>query len=120
MNEFSWLQCDSSAGMICTVCKKYESVGSFVTGCTNFKVQTIKKHALSENHIKNELKAKATSTSSESIGEKSLSLLNAAARNKLRLLFSNAHYIAKLGRPYTDYVQMCSIYLVSVDVACVD
>ena len=41
VNEFSWLQCDSSAGMICTVCKKYESVGSFVTGCTNFKVYNL-------------------------------------------------------------------------------
>ena len=40
--------------MICTTCKKYEQVGSFVTCCKNFKIQTMKTHASSKGHMKNE------------------------------------------------------------------
>ena len=106
--EFEWLKCENE-GMICSVCSKYETVGSFITGCTNFKVQTIRKHAASENHLKNDLRSKSCTSAGMSTGDRSLQMLTSAARQKLQLLFSNAHYIAKLGRPYTDYVAMCKL-----------
>jgi hypothetical protein len=33
-------------------------------------------------------------------------VINSAARSKVKILIRNAHYVAKLGRPYTDYVEM--------------
>lgn len=44
--------------MFCEVCKKYDTAGTFVTGCANLKIQTIKTRACSEGHLKNELRAK--------------------------------------------------------------
>ncbi|XP_053398417.1 zinc finger protein 862-like [Mercenaria mercenaria] len=109
-SEYSWLKCDDeSVGMVCTVCVKFEESGSFVTGCTNFKIQTIKKHAMSESHCQNTRKSEARSSSTSTASERSLSMLNSAAINKLRILFCNAHYIAKLGRPYSDYVHLCKL-----------
>jgi hypothetical protein len=110
--EFTWLKLENGE-MICTICKGYDQVGSFVTGCKNFKIQTIKTHASSEGHMKNESRVKAASicsgSSEQSAGEKTLMMLNAAAIFKLRLLFSNAHFVAKMGRPYTDYVHLCKL-----------
>ena len=52
--DFAWLKYDNEENkeIICTTCKKYVQVGSFVTGSKNFKVQTIKTHASSEGRIK--------------------------------------------------------------------
>ena len=35
--------------------------------------------------------------------------MNKSAFQKLSMLFRNAHFIAKSGRPYTDYVGLCKL-----------
>jgi hypothetical protein len=49
------------------------------------------------------------SSPGSSQGEKTIKKLNNAAFKKLIHLFRNAHYIAKTGRPYADYVNLCHL-----------
>lgn len=101
--------------MTCNVCTnglKYQAgtPGSFVTGTKNFKIDVIKKHESSEIHTRNLSREQASRESlEESTATKTIVIMNKAAVDKLTLLFRNAHCIAKSGRPYTDYVTLCSL-----------
>ena len=48
--EFPWLQHTASTGMKCTICVKYDTNGTFVTGCKNYKKHNITSHEKSEGH----------------------------------------------------------------------
>ena len=66
-STYSWLEnAEDGSGMRCQVCTKYDKTGSFVTGCTNFRLETIRKHANSEGQIMNTKKVKALNTPSGS------------------------------------------------------
>ena len=41
--------------MYCKICQKYESIGTFVTGCRTFKIEGIRAHNTSNSHTKNNL-----------------------------------------------------------------
>lgn len=82
----------------------------FVTGTKNFKSDVMKKHESSEIHTSYLAREQASKESlAESTASKTLVMMNKATVDKLSLLFRNAHCIAKSGRPYTDYVTLCSI-----------
>ncbi|VDH95135.1 Hypothetical predicted protein [Mytilus galloprovincialis] len=99
--------------MTCNICIEYEKTGTFVTGCTNFRLETIRIHQNSEGHIMNTNKCKAKSvekldnTQTQSEAKRAVLMMNRAAFTKMTFLFRNAHYIAKSNRPYSDFVQLC-------------
>ena len=99
--------------MTCNICIEYEKTGTFVTGCTNFRLETIRIHQNSEGHIMNTKKCKAKSvekldnTQTQSEAKRAVLMMNRAAFTKMTFLFRNAHYIAKSNRPYSDFVQLC-------------
>lgn len=81
-----------------------------MTGTKNFKIDVIKKHESLEIHTRNLSREQASRESlAESTATKTIVMMNKAAVDKLTLLFRNAHCIAKSGRPYTDYVTLCSL-----------
>ena len=41
--------------MTCKICMKYDDSGTLCTGCSNFKLESVKKHDASESHRKNDL-----------------------------------------------------------------
>ncbi|CAC5416906.1 unnamed protein product [Mytilus coruscus] len=94
--------------MICSICEQFEKLESLVTGCSNFRIDSLSAHERSETHKKclsgHIAKTKPKGTPE---GEKAVVLKNKAAVDKLKILFRNAHYIAKAGRPYTDYRSLC-------------
>lgn len=45
--------------MFCKICRKYESIGTFVSGSKTFKLESIKAHNSSNSHTKNNLKFQA-------------------------------------------------------------
>lgn len=109
--KFPWLNYDNiETKMYCKICIEFDvqKSGPFVKGCTNFRLDTFLSHDKADGLIKNLAKHKASSEpKEESEGAKAVMLLNRAAISKLKFLFKNAHYIAKSGRPYTDYVSLC-------------
>ena len=110
-NEFVWLDFNQEKNaMTCRICKQFDTSGTFITGCDNFKVQTIKRHDISDSHQSNTRRCNAKNQQpGTSKGEKTLNLLHKSTYDKLNLLFRNSHYIAKLGKPYTDYVSLCEL-----------
>ena len=50
---------EPTPAMFCTVCCEYEAAGSFVTGCRNFQVESLRAHDKSASHQSNEAKARA-------------------------------------------------------------
>lgn len=110
--DYAWLAYnEEKKTMTCSVCVTYETNGSFVSGCSNLRLEAIKKHCTSTGHFDNCKKddAKKHKLLQESQAGRSLLQMNKAAHNKLCHLFRNAHYVAKLGRPYSDYVPLCKL-----------
>ncbi|XP_033747138.1 zinc finger protein 862-like [Pecten maximus] len=112
--SFTWLRHSSEENkMYCTLCEKFdrsENPSTFKLGTNNYKIDIVKKHEKSETHTRSLERSRAASVSpGESIGEKTVVALNKCATLKLCHLFRNAHYVAKLGKPYTDYVSLCRL-----------
>jgi hypothetical protein len=93
--------------MKCNVCINYEKTGSFITGSDNMKLQTIKRHDQSKCHINNVKRQKASVAPGSSAANKAVKMLHCAAFSQLKLLFRNAHFIAKSGKPYSDFKYLC-------------
>jgi hypothetical protein len=47
---YPWLQ-NGISGMTCTVCTKFDKTGTFITGCKNYKRDSINQHEKSEGMI---------------------------------------------------------------------
>jgi hypothetical protein len=52
---YPWLQ-NGINGMTCTVCIKFDKTGTFITGCKNYKRDSINQHEKSESHKVNVIK----------------------------------------------------------------
>ena len=109
----SWLSYNQEKNtMVCTICQKYDNVKGAIChwGSENFKKKQPSENMLSlKAKQKNALRYKAgTAPTKSTTGSKTIGILNKVAINKLHI-FRHAHYVAKLGRPYTDYVTRPSL-----------
>lgn len=110
LKEFEWLVFnDDTKLMHCNVCRKYESVGSFVSGSNFFRKDSLKSHEESQSHFMNVKKEKARINPESSEALKALEKLNEKTISQLKHKFRNVHYLAKKCRPYTDYVDLCNL-----------
>ena len=82
------------------------------TGSSNFRLSTIQSHEKGPLHKKAEILSKPKSN--ERNGEKSeagqlLDALKEKDRYKMRILFRNAHAVAKNNKSFMDYVMICKL-----------
>ena len=70
---------------------------------------SIKPHNSSASHMKWALREKAESNPGSSVADKTMDQMGKATFDKMCKLFMNAHAIARLSRPYTDFVWMCTL-----------
>jgi len=47
---FEWLEYHVTNG-VCKICRMYERIGTFITGCRTFKIESIRSH-MSNGHTK--------------------------------------------------------------------
>ena len=114
--EFPWVV-DGKDGMVCTPCMTYfgsclkdDRASLFQTGCQNYKKESLSRHAKSQVHLKAVARAAADSVKpGSSQGDIALKMLSKSIRTKMRMLFRNAHAIAKKGRPYTNFTWMAAL-----------
>ena len=100
----------STYRMFCKTCKRFEKSGTFVTGSTNFKLESIIYHDKSLSHIANTKVVTAkTAPLGSSQAEKCIEKLNQSVYLRLAKLFRNAHALAKYGRPFADFEWMCDL-----------
>ena len=117
--EFLWLRLtDDKTAMYCVPCKersarthsKQDATAPFVKGCTNFRRDTIVKHAKSEVHLKaSGTHAAQVARVGSTPAEKMLTTLNRQTFDRLCRMFRTCHALVKHARPYTDYVWLCNV-----------
>ena len=108
--KFDWLQHFQVNGvgrMYCKVCRKFDRTGIFVTGCTNYKMDTLKSHHTSESHKANLRKIVAATGAGPM--DKKLLEMNSNDVEHLKILVRNAHFLATSGRPFTDFPPLCDL-----------
>lgn len=115
LKQFPWLTVKTSR-MICSTCLEVEKdkgdtlKGTFVTGSSNFKIESLKHHELSQSHKDNVIKQKAKKcVSGTCTAELSLQTLSKSIFDKMCKPFRNAHGLAKQGRPYSDFSFICDL-----------
>jgi len=59
------------SGMTCTVCTKFDKTGTFITGCKNYKKDSINQHEKSESYKVNVIKINGQKNPQNSEGAKS-------------------------------------------------
>ncbi|CAC5404060.1 unnamed protein product [Mytilus coruscus] len=95
--------------MTCNICALYDKHGTFVTGCQNYKRDSINQHEKSESHKVNVNQFNGQKNPEYSEGAKALRALNQLTVNRLMLKFRNVFALCKKGRPYTDYPMLCDL-----------
>ena len=80
-----------------------------MTGCKNYKKDTIICHEKSDGHILNVSKRNAQLNLCKTVDTKTIRALNQQTVSRLVILFQNVHTIGKKGRPYTDYLMLCDL-----------
>ena len=108
-----WLRYDESQNkMFCRCCTDKNAV--FVTGSSNFKLESIKAHAKSAAHSWAEAKWKAMKSSSSSDrptspATKILQTLTQVECDRIQKLFRTAHALGKKAVPFSNFKWMCEL-----------
>lgn len=126
-----WLYFDEAVSlMYCKYCKKYPDIAkgpgksnNFFDGCSHFRVESMKSHEKSEQHLnctvyyKRHISEYSNVSASNSNDNNtntrpivnSLLKLNEKQQEKLKNLFTIAYKIAKHGKPFTDFEIDCEL-----------
>ncbi len=74
------------------------------------KIETLRHHEGSAAHQRSvQHKAAQKVPPGSAPAEKIIKQLNTKTFNRLEILFRNAHFLAKMGRPYTDFAPMSTL-----------
>ena len=80
----------------------------FITGSTNFRVDTVQSHEVSKEYLKaRDLHKAAVEPTGKSEAGQVWLQINEADRKKLVLKMRNAYYVIKNGRPFSDFPKLC-------------
>ena len=83
---------------------------AFLTGCTNFRVDSLNDHASSIGHQNAEKMHNAkTQPASNSTAGVALRQLTVKSREQLTLKMRNVHAVTKMGRRFTEYLHLCDL-----------
>lgn len=106
----------SKGSMSCSVCIEAGTTdpsvrvrNTFVSGCSTMKLEPIKLHEQSANHVKSRAILKAKKTPLETVAHKIICDLNNDVMEKLRVLFLTCHSLASHNRPFSDYEWVCRL-----------
>jgi len=94
---YPWLQ-PSENGMICQICSNKGKKNSFTIGCTDYKISACKQHSFTVDHV-----AAIEETRASANLIKSVQNQNVKAEVGIQKLIANAYYLAKKGRPLSDF-----------------
>ena len=116
-----WLECQTcpitgNQFMICTVCTEASKTDSsvdtkntFTLGCDSFKLESVKLHENSNNHLKAKRILQSIRNPSLCPAFKIVCNLRQKDYDKLSILFRNCHSLAMKNRPFSDFVWMCEL-----------
>ncbi|XP_033753177.1 zinc finger protein 862-like [Pecten maximus] len=113
--EFPWVELDTTGQlMTCKVCKAYPGLsdreGAFVKGCCNMRKDTLTAHDQNKKHklcIDRSISDKRGAPIQ--VAYHQTHKLNPSVKQRVTALFNTAFYVAKHGRPYSAFPELCSL-----------
>lgn len=112
MKEYTWLEYNEEEGkMHCRVCREFPNIAdkssSFFNGNNSFHLGNIKGHDQSRRYVRCVEAKKAREVPEAAPINIGIRNVNEQTQDKLEKLFNTAYYIAKSGRPFSDFNQSC-------------
>lgn len=116
--EFPWLSFNAEENvMICDLCSVNPSlagISDFVKGCSNFKKETVRKHAVSNIHIRaREMSHSKEKSITESQIAQSFSKINkdmqSQERKEMEAKINTAYFVAKEELPFSKFEGLLSL-----------
>lgn len=116
--EFPWLLFNAEENvMICDLCSANPSVAGnsdFLKGCSNFKKETVRKHAISNGHIRaREMSHSKEKSIAESQIAQSFSKINkdmqSQERKEMEAKINTAYFVAKEELPFSKFEGLLSL-----------
>jgi hypothetical protein len=97
--------------MFCTWCKEINptSDSSFVKGCDNLRIDTLKTHEKSKQHLRSADRHVNVNEKSTSEATSCLTQLNKSQIGQLSIKMRTAHFIAKHHKSFLDYKHICQL-----------
>ena len=116
-NDREWLVFEEGK-MHCSYCREYwgdkiDSLNAqaklWISGTTNFKVDSLKTHETSKSHMDSSRIALSKKNPTNAPATVAIRQLNAQNIQRLNIRFRNAHAVAKLDKSFKDYVWLCKL-----------
>jgi len=102
--------------MFCSTCRNFPEksshASSFVSGCRNFRLESLRSHAKSTGHIQAEEAIRVKSVKANPRNAplpRALRLVSEEVRLKIEKLFDIAYMIAKLELTFTTFPSLCAL-----------
>ena len=116
-NDRNWLEFSAeSETMTCKICKEAADVdpavklkNTFYLGCRSLKLESVKLHETSANHMKAKKIIEANKNPTETSAFKIITNLNKDIIDKLSKLFKTVDALCKHNRPFSDYIWHCKL-----------
>ena len=86
-----------------------KNINTFITGSTNLKKSAVSDHELSLAHVRAQKAAEKPADKNTTQAGRALLAMKDGDRNRMSLLFRNAHAVAKQNRPLTDFEWLCKL-----------
>ena len=99
--------------MFCSTCldfpEKSSDAPSFTSGCSNFRMESLRSHAKSTGHIRAEQAIRVKANPRNAPLPRALLLVSDEVRPKIEKLFDIAYMIAKIELPFTTFPSPCAL-----------
>ncbi|KAJ8042608.1 hypothetical protein HOLleu_09403 [Holothuria leucospilota] len=114
LKEGDWLQfIEEENVMVCRACRLNPRISDpssvMVKGCSNFRIDAIKKHDKSKKHIVAVASEKAKANLTETAMFKVIKKMDSKQIARMRILFRTAYFVAKEGLSFSKFPQLCSL-----------
>ena len=111
-NIFSWVIYNDGK-MFCITCldfpEKSSDASSFISSCSNFRMESFRNHAKSTGHIREEEAILVKANPRNAPLPRALLLVSDEVRLTIVKLFDIAYMIAKLELPFTTFPSLCAL-----------
>ena len=112
VRDFPWLEHNHQDNpKFCKLCKSNavcsDSASVFVTGCNNYRLESIQNHEKSTGHLR--VVAAARVAENPQLGRLPQALLTMTEEvaKKMEMLFDIAYFVAKRDTPFTSFHHLC-------------
>nr|XP_006822890.1 PREDICTED: zinc finger protein 862-like [Saccoglossus kowalevskii] len=105
-----WLKYDAAKkSMFCTICTNGTSAFASNDGCTNFRIESLRKHESSSIHRRAVQKVVIEKSSNPRPLVSCVMNMDQTQYQRLQIIFRTAYYLAKNEKPFSDFADLLTL-----------